>query len=78
MCSQAGRVAYISHVQIVDNVVQNGNVSDPENKERMVEGARSLLEVIETDPEVSATTTSAVGERGYDGFTYILKTLSIN
>jgi hypothetical protein len=39
----------------------------------MFEGVRKLLEVIKTDPEVSATAISTVGEKGYDGFAYILK-----
>ena len=53
--------------------MRDGNVSDPENKEIMVEGVRRLLEAIKTDSEVSATTISTVGKKGYDGFTYILK-----
>ena len=39
----------------------------------MVEGVRRFLEVVKTDPEVSATTISTVGERGYDGFTFMLE-----
>jgi hypothetical protein len=48
-------------------------VSDPENKDTAIEGVRRLLEVLKGDPEVSATTISTVGEKGYDGFTYVLK-----
>lgn len=48
-------------------------MADPDNKETRVEGARRLLQVIKGDAEVSATTISTVGEKGYDGFTYILK-----
>jgi len=32
-----------------------------------------LLEAIEGDEEVDATTISTVGERGYDGFIYAIK-----
>ena len=39
----------------------------------MYEGVRKLLEVIKTDSEVGATAVSTAGERGYDGFAYILK-----
>ena len=39
----------------------------------MFEGIRKLLEAIKTDSEVSATVISTAGERGYDGFAYILK-----
>lgn len=62
-----------SHVQIVDNVVRDGKVADPEQKGSRVEGVRRLLELIKADPEVSATTISTVGEKGYDGFTFALK-----
>jgi predicted O-methyltransferase YrrM len=61
------------HTQVVDNVVRDGDVSDPENSDSRVEGVRRLLEAIKADPEVSATTISTVGEKGYDGFAYILK-----
>jgi len=66
-------VADRSHDQIVDNIVQDGKVANPENTESRVEGARRLLEVIKADPEVNATTISTVGEKGYDGFTFALK-----
>lgn len=48
-------------------------MADPENKDSRVEGVRRLLEVIKADPEVSATTISTVGEKGYDGFTFAIK-----
>lgn len=48
-------------------------MSDLDNKEDMVEGTRGLLEMVKADPDVSATTISTVGEKGYDGFTYMLK-----
>jgi len=70
---QAKRLVRKGGVIIVDNVVQDGKVSDPENTEARVEGTRRFLEVVKKDPEVSATTISTVGEKGYDGFTYILK-----
>ena len=48
-------------------------MADPDNKGTRVEGVRRLLQVIKGDSEVSATTISTVGEKGYDGFTYIIK-----
>ncbi|KAF9652344.1 O-methyltransferase family 3 protein [Thelephora ganbajun] len=77
-----GNATYFKHAKrlvrkggiiIVDNVVRDGKVADLENKDSMVEGARRLLEVLKADPEVSATTISTVGEKGYDGFTFALK-----
>jgi len=77
-----GNATYFKHAKrlvrkggviIVDNVVQGGKVADPENRGTRVQGARALLEVIKGDSEVSATTISTVGEKGYDGFVFALK-----
>ena len=62
-----------SHAQIVDNVVRDGQVANPEDTDSRIEGVRRLLEMIKTDPEVSATAISTVGEKGYDGFAFVLK-----
>jgi len=71
--NHAKRLVRKGGVIILDNVVQNGKVADPENKQSKIQGARRLLEVIKGDPQVSATTISTVGEKGYDGFTFALK-----
>jgi len=77
-----GNATYFKHAKrlvrkggviIVDNVVQNGKVADPENKGDRVEGSRRFIQAIKGDSEVSATTISTVGEKGYDGFTFVLK-----
>jgi len=79
---KGGNTTYFNHAKrlvrkggviIVDNVVFSGRVSDPEDKAAMLEGVRRLLEPIKADPEVSATTISTVGEKGYDGFAYMVK-----
>jgi predicted O-methyltransferase YrrM len=58
----------------VDNVVRSGLVADPEYTDDIViEGVRKLLEAMEGDEEVEATTIATVGEKGYDGFTYAIK-----
>jgi len=69
----AKRLVRRGGVIIVDNVVREGKVADPENMDSRVEGVRRLLEAIKTDPQVSATTISTVGEKGYDGFIFALK-----
>lgn len=43
---------------------------DPEQIDASIEGVRKLLEYIQKDPTVEATTMSTVGEKGYDGFIY--------
>ena len=59
----------------MDNIVWNGYPSDPEYTDTSgdVEGIRTLLEEIQSDEEVDATTIATVGERGYDGFLYAIK-----
>ncbi|KAF7328162.1 tRNA threonylcarbamoyladenosine dehydratase [Mycena venus] len=58
---------------IVDNVVRDGKVSNPEYTDASVEGVRALLQAIEGDAEVDATTIATVGEKGYDGFLYAIR-----
>jgi predicted O-methyltransferase YrrM len=52
---------------IVDNVVRDGAVTDP-NGSSQVQGVRKLFDLIRDEPRVSATVIQTVGEKGYDGF----------
>ncbi len=52
---------------IVDNVVRDGKVIDP-NGNSMVQGVRKLFERMKNEPRVSATAVQTVGDKGYDGF----------
>lgn len=58
-------------LQIVDNTVRRGTVADLDNNDENVLGVRKLLQAIKDDDGVEATTISTVGEKGFDGFTYI-------
>jgi predicted O-methyltransferase YrrM len=55
-------------VIIVDNVVRNGEVIDPDG-DAAVKGVRKLNELIAREQRVDATTIQTVGTKGYDGFT---------
>lgn len=70
---RARRVTYFLCAQIIDNVVRDGEVSDPEFRESKAEGVRQLLAAIKADPEVSATTIPTASDKGYDGFAFIYK-----
>lgn len=59
-------------VQIVDNVIRNGTVANPDIDDENVRGVRNLLAHIKEDKEVDATTIGTVSEKGYDGFLYAL------
>jgi len=70
---EAKRLIRPGGVIIVDNVVRNGLVSDPEVITPPIEGVRRLLDYLKDDRTVDATTISTVGEKGYDGFIYALR-----
>ncbi len=59
-------------MQIVDNVVRNGRTADPADNSEDVIGVRKLLAYLKEDKDAEATTIATVGEKGYDGFTYIV------
>jgi predicted O-methyltransferase YrrM len=75
---QAKRLVRNGGVIIVDNVVRNGRVADPEQSDPSIEGVRKLLEYIHKDPTLEATTLGTVGEKGYDGFLYAINKSSFN
>ena len=54
-------------VIIADNVVRNGNVSDPQNKDEMVIGIQRFNRALAAEKRVSATEIQTVGSKGYDG-----------
>lgn len=69
---QAKRLVRNGGIIIVDNVVRNGRVADPEQSDASIEGVRRLLAYIQTDSTVEATTMATVGEKGYDGFLFAI------
>jgi predicted O-methyltransferase YrrM len=77
-------VEYFMHAQrlvknggiiIVDNVVRNGRVADLDQNDASIEGVRRLLQHIQQNATVEATTLATVGEKGYDGFLYAINKL---
>ncbi|CAK5284677.1 unnamed protein product [Mycena citricolor] len=71
--TEAKRLVRKGGVIIVDNVVRYGRVGNPDYSDPMVEGVRALLEAVKGDPEVDATTIGTVGDKGYDGFMYMVR-----
>lgn len=57
----------------MDNVVRNGRVGNPDYSDANVEGVRKLLQAVKDDPDVDATTIGTVGEKGYDGYMYMIR-----
>jgi predicted O-methyltransferase YrrM len=61
-------------VIIGDNVVRNGEVTDPNSSDPRVQGSRALIEAIGNDPRLSATALQTVGVKGWDGFVLAIVT----
>lgn len=57
---------------VVDNVVRNGAVSDPDSTDPSVQGVRRFLKKLAAEPRVSASVIQTVGSKGYDGFAVAL------
>lgn len=57
---------------IADNVVRRGNILDPDSEDASVQGIQEFNEFIAAEPRLSATVIQTVGEKGYDGFAFLL------
>ncbi len=55
-------------VIIVDNAVRHGTIIDAQDSSPDVVGTRAVLELMSSDPRVTATVIQTVGSKGYDGF----------
>ncbi|MFB7651720.1 MULTISPECIES: O-methyltransferase [unclassified Streptomyces] len=53
---------------VVDNVVREGRVADPDDTADDVRGTRAAIELIGSHPRLSGTAIQTVGGKGYDGF----------
>lgn len=63
------RLSRAGAVIVVDNVIREGEVADPDSSDPRVQGIQRFNEAIAADPRVEATTIQTVGSKGYDGFT---------
>ncbi|HET6709189.1 O-methyltransferase [Amycolatopsis sp.] len=57
---------------VVDNVVRQGRVADPESDDVNVRGAREMFALLATEDRIDATAVQTVGGKGYDGFVLAL------
>ncbi|HEF5872924.1 TPA: O-methyltransferase [Burkholderia cenocepacia] len=55
-------------VIVVDNVVRNGRVADPYNREPDVVGVRDGFARLAAEPALMTTAVQTVGQKGWDGF----------
>jgi predicted O-methyltransferase YrrM len=55
-------------VLIGDNVIRDGEVANPSSTDDRVQGVRRFLQMLGSNPRLSATAIQTVGSKGYDGF----------
>ncbi|WP_336026577.1 O-methyltransferase [Geodermatophilus sp. FMUSA9-8] len=53
---------------IGDNVVRDGEVADAASQDDRVQGVRTFLAMLGSDPRLDATALQTVGSKGWDGF----------
>ncbi len=68
------RLSHVGSLIVVDNVVRDGKVIDPENSDPMVKGTRRLFDAMAAEPRVTATVIQTVGRKGHDGLAIALVT----
>jgi predicted O-methyltransferase YrrM len=56
----------------IDNVVRNGEVTDPSSTDASVQGVRALMDFLENESRLMVTALQTVGGKGYDGFAMAL------
>lgn len=59
---------------IVDNVVRDGALIDPNSADASVQGIRRFAAALAAEPRVSATAIQTVGSKGYDGLAIAIVT----
>ena len=63
------RLSHPGTVVVIDNVVREGAIINPDDPDPRVQGVRRFFEMLAADSRVDATTLQTVGSKGYDGFT---------
>jgi predicted O-methyltransferase YrrM len=61
------RLSHSGSVIVVDNVVRDGAVIDPQAQEAGIQGIRRFFEMAAAEPRVTGTALQTVGVKGHDG-----------
>ena len=57
-------------VIVGDNVVRDGEVANPATRDANVQGVRRFIDLLASEPRLSATAIQTVGSKGWDGFAF--------
>jgi predicted O-methyltransferase YrrM len=63
------RLSHPGTIIVIDNVIRDGAVIDPEDPDPRIQGVRRFFAMSAADPRLDATALQTVGSKGYDGFT---------
>ena len=66
------KLAHPGSVIVIDNVIRDGAIIDPNSRDPAVLGTRRLHDLLASEPRLSATAIQTVGDKGYDGFAIAL------
>ncbi|MDO8359221.1 MAG: O-methyltransferase [Devosia sp.] len=55
-------------VIILDNVVRDGRVVDPDSRDPSIVGTRAAFDLLKSSPRIDSTALQTVGAKGWDGF----------
>jgi predicted O-methyltransferase YrrM len=66
------KLAHPGSVIVIDNVIRDGAIIDPNSRDPAVLGTRRLHDLLASEPRLSATAIQSVGDKGYDGFAIAL------
>src|SRR5882757_1854624 len=58
------RLSRVGTVIIVDNVVREGAIIEPDNPDPRVQGTRTFFEILSSEPRLDATAIQTVGSKG--------------
>ncbi|WP_216894106.1 O-methyltransferase [Nocardia alni] len=59
---------------IVDNVVRQGGIADPNSADAAVRASREVIELVGAEPRLDSIVMQTVGSKGWDGFIYAIVT----
>lgn len=65
---EALRLTRLGGTIVVDNVIREGQVLDPDSDDDRVVGTRALFDAIAAEPRLTATAVQTVGIKKWDGF----------
>ncbi len=57
---------------VVDNVIRNGDVCNPDSTESSTQGVRRMNEYVKNESRLAVTAVQTVGVKGYDGMSFML------